>query len=68
MRACRFALAASLALLLGAGDALACPACASGSTAWFRYTTVLLSLVPLAAIGGVLWWVRRQVTAPAPEA
>lgn len=59
-----------LAALLGiaflsavAPDALACPACAdtSGSKEWFRYTTVLLSLIPLVAIGGVILWIRRQV-------
>jgi hypothetical protein len=59
MRA-RVALAAVFAL--AAEAALACPSCAvGGSTEWFRYTTVLLSIVPLLAMGGVIWWIRRQV-------
>lgn len=59
------ALLGAALLVLGAGEAAACPSCASamGSQAWFRYTTVLLSLIPLAAIGGVIWWIRRQVSA-----
>ena len=66
--------AAALAVLvtaLTAVEAAACPACADptgGRTAWFRYTTVILSLVPLAAIGGVLWWIKREVTIAGSDA
>jgi hypothetical protein len=43
----------------------ACAVCASGqeeqSTAAFRYSTALLSLLPLALIGGAVLWFRRRM-------
>jgi hypothetical protein len=53
------------ALGLCARSALACPACAIGTTSWFRWTTLILSIVPVAAIGAVIWWIRRQVVSAA---
>lgn len=55
----------------------ACAVCASGqeeqSTVAFRYTTVLLSLLPLAMIGGGVFWLGRrmrqlELREPAPPA
>lgn len=56
------AIALGVALLaLEAGLAHACPSCIdtrSGRARWFSYTTILLTLMPLALIGGVVLWLR----------
>ncbi|MEM7138295.1 MAG: hypothetical protein AAF500_17070 [Myxococcota bacterium] len=46
-----------------AGFASACPTCASPleeNRQAFVDTTILLTLVPLAMIGGFVWWLRRK--------
>jgi hypothetical protein len=52
--------------------ALACPSCISGreedTRAAFLLTTVFLSVFPLAALGGFLFWLRRRARALAAEA
>ncbi|MGB5809721.1 MAG: hypothetical protein WBG86_04270 [Polyangiales bacterium] len=43
--------------------AFACPSCASPleeNRQAFVDTTILLTLVPLAMIGGFVWWLRRK--------
>ncbi len=64
MRASIMALAI-VAALGGHATALACPACATAapeaSRQAFVSSTVFLSLMPLAMIGGVLLWIRRRV-------
>jgi hypothetical protein len=74
MRGPRRALAAAqVALLLALPRlALACPSCISGreedTRAAFLLTTVFLSVFPLTALGGFLWWLRRRARAVAAEA
>jgi hypothetical protein len=74
MRAPRGALAAvQVAWLLALPRlALACPNCISGregaTRAAFLLTTVFLSVFPLTALGGFLWWLRRRARAVAAEA
>lgn len=48
----------------GASVALACPSCASPleeNRQAFVDTTIFLTVVPLAMIGGLIWWIRRRV-------
>lgn len=63
-RALRVALLAA-ALLALAGAAHACPVCgaegAARNRAAFLGTTILLSLLPLAMIGGGAWWFLRRL-------
>jgi len=43
---------------------LACPVCGQGSeqtSAAYIAMTVVMSLLPLSAIGGLVWWVARQM-------
>ena len=65
------ALAASVVALLLPRAALACSVCFSGpdeSRTAFLMTTVGMSALPLVLIGGVIWWLRRQVNAARREA
>jgi hypothetical protein len=58
-------LAAGLAWLTPVAAA-ACSVCFSGSEesrAAFIGTTVFLSVLPLAMIGGLVWWIRRRLRA-----
>ncbi|RLB48280.1 MAG: hypothetical protein DRH23_08985 [Deltaproteobacteria bacterium] len=58
---------AMLAVVWGAELAYACPACASPleeNRQAFVDTTVFLTLVPLAMMGGFVWWLRRQTRQP----
>jgi hypothetical protein len=52
------------ALVFAPRAALACSVCSAGredeTQAAFIGTTALLSVLPLALIGGFLWWVRRR--------
>lgn len=52
------------AIALAPRAALACSVCSAGrddeARAAFLGTTALLSLLPLALIGGLAWWVRRR--------
>ena len=45
--------------------AVACAVCVSGlgdqSTGAFRFTTLLLSLLPLSMFGGGIFWLRRRM-------
>ncbi len=47
------------------GDALACAVCfqakSDASRVAFIATTAAMTFLPLVVIGGVAWWVRRQV-------
>ncbi len=51
-------------LLLAPRIALACPVCMGGrddaTRAAFLLTTLFLSVLPLALIGGVVWWLTRR--------
>ena len=54
-----------VAVLIGsmASGASACPTCASPleeNRQAFVDTTILMTLVPLAMIGGFVWWLRRK--------
>jgi hypothetical protein len=44
---------------------LACPLCGGGVTdqnqGAYMAMTVVMSLLPLSAIGGLVWWVARQM-------
>jgi hypothetical protein len=59
--------AAALCVLLVAAPklALACSVCMSGRDAptrnAFLLTTALLTVLPLAAVGGFVWWMRRRL-------
>jgi hypothetical protein len=52
------------ALVLAPRAALACSVCTAGredeAQAAFLGTTALLSVLPLALIGGFVWWIRRR--------
>jgi hypothetical protein len=66
------ALATAIALVLWPAPALACAVCGAGGTgdnAWaYTVMSVVLSLLPLAMIGGTVYWVaRRQDAADVPE-
>jgi hypothetical protein len=54
-----------LALFLVPVTAQACPVCFSGNgeenRAAFLFTTIFLTSLPLAMIGGVVWWLRRRL-------
>ncbi|HXV36771.1 MAG TPA: hypothetical protein VEC18_06470 [Myxococcota bacterium] len=56
--------AASLAALLVPSLAAACAVCFTGRTdetrVAFLATTVLLTALPLAMIGSLVWWLRRR--------
>ncbi|MEM7433954.1 MAG: hypothetical protein AAF436_02295 [Myxococcota bacterium] len=57
------------ALGSAAGLASACPTCASPleeNRQAFVDTTILLTLVPLAMIGGFVWWLRRKARSLEP--
>jgi hypothetical protein len=45
--------------------ALACPVCFAGngeeSRTAFLTTTIFMTSLPLAMIGGVIWWLRRRL-------
>lgn len=68
------------ALLAGAAlprAAWACAVCVAGSDdgsrAAFLVTTVFLSVLPLAAVGAIVWWLRRrarelEASQPTPRA
>lgn len=60
----RAALLATL-LLLAPRVSQACAVCMSGreeASQWaFIGTTIALSLLPLALIGGMVWWLRRRL-------
>jgi len=59
-----FATAAALALLAAPGIAEACSVCSAGrddeSRTAFILTTAFLTLLPLALVGGMAWWLRRR--------
>lgn len=67
MRASIIALAI-IAALGAHATALACPACATAapeaSRQAFVSSTVFLSLMPLAMIGGAVLWIRRRARDP----
>ncbi len=55
-----------VALLLLPQPAFACSVCYSANESnrlAFIDTTVFLSLLPLAMVGGIVWWIWRQVQA-----
>jgi len=60
-------LIASLLLLTTPADALACPVCGTAgmeNNGWAYFAmTMVLSGLPLAMIGGVVFWVYRRVAA-----
>ncbi len=64
MRFIRASVAAAVLALAWAADlAYACPSCASPleeNRQAFVDTTVFLTVVPLAMMGGFVWWLRRQ--------
>jgi hypothetical protein len=56
-----------VALVMGAGfvpdSAAACAVCSAGSEESrkaFLFTTVLLSMLPIAMFGSLFWWFRRR--------
>lgn len=54
---------AALAALWTPSQVLACAACAANADrnrTTFLASTIVLSLLPLAMIGGGLWWIARQ--------
>jgi len=54
---------AVVAMAFGANTALACPSCASPleeNRQAFVDTTIFLTVVPLAMIGGLIWFIRRR--------
>ena len=56
--------------VLACASASACPSCMdarNGRMRWFAYTTGLLTLLPVAAIGSGAWWLRRAVRAADAE-
>jgi hypothetical protein len=64
---------AAAALLVAAPDlASACAVCMGGTGGGtlraFAIGTLFLSLLPLAMIGGMVWWLRRRARAIAREA
>lgn len=65
MRLARASLAfAAVALAWAADLAYACPSCASPleeNRQAFVDTTVFLTVVPLAMMGGFVWWIRRKL-------
>jgi hypothetical protein len=72
----RLAATAIAVLAIAPEAAYACSVCSAGrddeTRAAFIGTTVLLSVLPLALIGGMAWWVRRRSRAladrtPAPR-
>ncbi len=54
-------------LVLAPRIALACPVCMGGrddeTRAAFLLTTAFLTVLPLALIGGVVWWLTRRARA-----
>jgi len=64
MRFIRASVAAAVLALAWAADlAYACPSCASPleeNRQAFVDTTVFLTVVPHAMMGGFVWWLRRQ--------
>ena len=63
MRSGRFILGVALGLVLTMGSVEACPVCFSakgGTREAFIITTVLLSCLPWAMVGGFVVWVRRK--------
>lgn len=60
MRRAWTALALSLAAPATAQACAVCGAAVERSKAAFLGTTILLSLLPLALIGGALWWISRH--------
>lgn len=61
---------ALLLVVLTPGVALACPVCGlagPGDNGWaYLAMTIVLSVVPLAFIGGVVFWVYRRASADEP--
>ena len=67
----RLLLAALLLVVLAPASALACPVCGlagpgNNGGAYFAMT-MMLSIVPLAFIGGMSWWVYRRIRSQADE-
>ena len=63
-----WAVAVAIAVLASLPDvAHACSVCSAGrddeTRAAFIATTIALSVLPLALIGGFVWWIRRRVRA-----
>ena len=59
-RPARAALAAMTALVLWVSNAVACPFCTTAKTGnGYLAATLVLLVLPLAAIGGFVLWVRR---------
>lgn len=60
-------IAALLVLLLAPELADACTVCAAnddnGTQSAFRFSTAFLTVLPLALIGGVGWWLARRIRA-----
>lgn len=51
----------------GANTALACAACAvtpDRSRDAYEYTCVILGAVPLASVGALFWWLKKQYREP----
>ena len=51
-------------IALSCASVSACPSCMdarNGRMRWFAYTTGILTFLPVAAIGGGAWWLRRAV-------
>jgi hypothetical protein len=64
MRACIFKAGIAASLLTAApASALACPVCAligTGNNTWaYQAMTAMLIFLPLAMIGGGVWWLAR---------
>lgn len=71
MRGATRALLTTAGVLLLPRAALACSVCFSGpdeTRGAFLMTTIAMSALPLALIGGVIWWLRRQMKAAEREA
>lgn len=67
----RLLLLALLFVVLAPAPALACPVCGlagPGNNGWAYFAmTMMLSIVPLAFLGGLAYWIHRRIKAQADE-
>ncbi|HNN95663.1 MAG TPA: hypothetical protein PKI03_25465 [Pseudomonadota bacterium] len=60
----------ALWVVLSPGDALACPVCfvaREASRLAFMWTAILMTFLPLAMIGGIVYWIWRSARRAADE-
>ena len=67
----RLLLVALLFVVLAPAPALACPVCGlagPGNNGWAYFAmTMMLSIVPLAFLGGLAYWIHRRIKAQGDE-